>query len=59
MTSEEWDEAARTLPIDQYIIEYDDGNIRYMPAALLSNILQCGDDPNKYGIVKMEQGGGE
>lgn len=59
MTDEEWDEVVRCLPIGRYLVEYKDGSIKDVPAELLSNILQCGHDPVEYGIVKMEQGGGE
>ena len=40
-----------------YVVEYDDGDIELKHSSSLSNILQCGQEMEDFGITSLEQCG--
>jgi hypothetical protein len=40
---------------DWYVVEYDDGDIELKHSSSLSNILQCGQEMEDFGIISLDQ----
>jgi hypothetical protein len=55
MSDEERYEAMLNNGLDWYLVDYEDGATELKHAATLSSILQCGEPPDEYGIVRMQQ----
>lgn len=52
------EEAYRALidnEYDWYVVEYDDGSYDLTHSTGLSSILECGADPEEYGIYQLHQ----
>jgi len=60
LTREQQEQVDRYLAangFDWYAVVYDDGDVNLTHNTGLSSILQCGHDPEDYGIVYMAQCG--
>jgi hypothetical protein len=42
---------------DWYAVVYDDGEVMVKHNTVLSNVLECGHSPERYGIVHMQRCG--
>jgi hypothetical protein len=51
------DEYVANYNYEWYAVVYDDGNVVVMNKIGLSNILQCGGDPDDYDIIYIQQCG--
>ena len=57
MTEEDRDRIKHVNNYNWYLVDFEDGTSDIRHDTALSSILQCGHDPQDYGIINMEQCG--